>query len=117
MVFLILGASLGALLLLGAGLWALHNYGDFFSYNGLSRCQVMGVKRRLEEHYDLLSSVQGKTIFGDRFWRGVYIPKNGGLPLYYRMEQKKGGGMSFELYPMITELWSTNPNILGTKAK
>ena len=117
MVLLILGVSIGALILVAAGLWALHNYGDLFSYNGLSREHVLSVKKRLEEHYDLLSSVSGKTLFGDRFSRGIYIPKQGGIPLYYRLEQKRDGGVSFHLYPMVFEGWSTNPNILGTKAQ
>jgi hypothetical protein len=118
MVFLILGVSVGAVLI-GVGLWyLLHNYGDLFSYNGLSKEHVMNVKAKLEEHYELLSSVSGKTFFGDRFWRGIYIGKDGGgYPLYYRYEEKKDGGVTFQLYPMLTELWSTNPNILGTKAR
>ena len=116
MVFLLLGISLGAVILIGAALWALHNYGDFFAYNGLSRQRVLTTKKQLEKHYDLLSSVKGKTLFGDTFHRGVYIPKQGGIPLYYRLEYKRDGGVSFDLYPMLLEKWSTNPNLLGTKA-
>lgn len=118
MVLLVLGISLGALLL-GAGVWyLLHNYGDLFSYNGLTREHVEDVKAKLEEQYVLLSSVQGKTLLGDRFWRGIYIGKDGsGYPLYYRYEEHKDGGVSFDLYPMLTERWSTSPNILGTKAQ
>jgi len=117
MVLLILGVSLGAVLL-GAGLfWLLHNYGDLFSYNGLKREDIANVKKELGKHYDLLSSVQGKTLFGDTFWRGIYIPKAGGSPMYYRYEEKKNGGVSFTLYPMLFETWLNNPNILGEKSR
>lgn len=116
-MLLVLGVSIGAIILAAGALYLLHNYGDFFSYNGLTKRQVLDVKSRLEKHYDLLSSVSGKTLFGDKFYRGIYINKNGGYPLYYRLELKKNGGASFSLYPMLTELWSTNPNILGTKAR
>lgn len=115
MVLLLLGVSLGALLLGAVGFWALHTYGDLFSYNGLTRQQVANVKHELSKHYDLLSSVKGKTLLGDTYWRGIYLPKNGGDPLYYRYELTRGNGVSFHLYPMLFEGWSTNPTILGTK--
>lgn len=115
-MLLILGVSVGALLL-GAGLfWLLHNYGDLFSYNGLTKEEVIAVKKELETHYDLLSSVRGKTFFGDTFWRGIYIPKNGGSPMYYRYELSKRGA-SFTLYPMLFESWLSNPNILGEQSR
>ena len=115
MVFVLLGVSLGAALLGAAAIYLLHNYGELFSYNGLSRNQVAKVKRELSKHYDLLSSVKGKTLFGNVYWRGIYIPKNGGNPLYYRYELLPNNGVSLHLYPMVYEMWSTNPNVLGDK--
>ena len=117
MVLLVLGVSIGALLLGAGAFYLLHNFGDFFSYNGLRKEEVALVKKELEAHYDLLSSVRGKTLFGDTFWRGIYVPKNGGYPMYYRYEVGRDGSKKFSLYPMLMELWSSQPNILGTQAK
>lgn len=114
MVLLLLGVSLGAALLAAGAIYLLHNYGDLFSYNGLSSEQVARVKEEVEQHYDLLSSVKGKTLFGNTFYRGIYVPKNGGFPLYYRYELSKNGA-TFHLYPMLFEGWSTNPTLLGTR--
>lgn len=115
MVFILLGASVGALILIGAGLWLLHEYGDLFSYNGLSRNQVANIKKELSKHYTLLSSVKGKTLLGDIYWRGIYLPKQGGIPLYYRYELTRGNGVKMSIYPMLYETWSTNPTILSDK--
>ena len=118
MVLLLIGLSLGGLILLGAGAYLLHNYGDLFSYNGLRSSDIQVVRKRLAKYYDLLSSVAGRDwLTGDSFTRGIYVPKAGGMPLYYRYTVKRDGNRSFNLYPMVYEMWSTNSNILGNKTR
>lgn len=116
MVFLLIGVSLGALLLGAAGMWALHNYGDFFSYTNLSNADIIAVRTKLAEYYDILSAVRGRDFFGNSFVRGIYVAKDSGNLLYFKYTVQKNGNKHFELYPLITELWSTNRNILGSKS-
>ena len=114
MVLLLLGISLGGLILLGAGAWALHNYGDLFSYTGLRSNDIIRVRKKLAKYYDMLSSVAGRDwLTGASYTRGIYLPRGGGLPLYFRYTVQKDGKRSFSLYPMLIETWTTNPTLLS----
>ena len=101
MVLLILGISLGAALLAAGAFYLLHQFGDFFSYNALTKSDVFRVRKELSKHYVLLSSVKGRTLLGGAtYWRGIYLPKGGGYPLYYRYQiEKNGVDASFNSIP------------------
>lgn len=116
MVLLAVCLSLGTLLLGAAGAWAMHNYGDLFSYTNLSNADIIAVRTKLAEYYDILSAVRGRDFFGNSFVRGIYIAKDSGNTLYFKYVVEKNGKKHFSLYPMVMELWSTNPTILGSKS-
>ena len=87
-------------------------YLGFFSYLGLTREQVLQVRNKMDKSYQILSRTRGKLPLGDGiFERGVYI--GNGYPLYHRFEWKNDGSASYEIYPLLMELWNTNKDILG----
>jgi hypothetical protein len=78
-----------------------------FSYLGLKRRQVENIAKEMDKRYKVLVRTMGSNGKGHRFFRGIYADK-GMYPLYYRYEYFPDGSAEFQIYPLITELFSTS---------
>lgn len=94
--------AVGAIAILG--FYIAQNYFSFFSYQGMSRKDVMNTVKKVEAQYPLLSRA-----CGDGFCRGIYLT-NSGL-LYYRLEDRNGH-TSYQLYQVPSELFTTEKSVL-----
>lgn len=83
------------------------NYFSFFSYQGMQRNDVMNTVKKVEAKYPLLSRACGED-----FCRGIYLTDSG--LLYYRLHDD-GRNMSYNLYNVPSELFTTVPSVVPTR--
>ena len=87
-----------------------------FSYNGLTVAQVQAVAKEMDAKYKILVRTSGSNFKGHRFFRGLYATE-AGLPLYYKYEYHGDGQADLQIYPMLTELFTTYPDTGKTSGK
>lgn len=85
------------------------------SYTGLSVAQVQKVAKEMDKRCKILSRVQGKDIFGNTFYRGVYLGGSTSFPIYYHYNiAADGKSADYSIYPLLwQESWLSSPDILG----
>lgn len=84
---------------------------SFFSYQGLSRDEVIQTRNKVEKRLPILSRACGTDLFGDNFCRGIYLPENGNL-LYYSFKDNGRDKASYQLYAVPSELWTTEKSLI-----
>lgn len=112
-----IGVALGLTLVGGVAIAILPQLKDImqkqglFSYNGLTKEHVLGVYRAMDARCKILSRACGSNEPGHGFCRGIYLGGAATYPLYYRYEYFPDGRATYDLYPMVLERWSTDPDI------
>lgn len=89
-------------------------YFSLFSYQNMSREQVMDVYNAVEERLPILSRACGRAIYDPdiEFCRGIYLTPQGNV-LYYRLEDDiKKNKASFSLYSIPAERWTSTPELI-----
>lgn len=105
----VLETSLAIGLVAGLGIGAFligQRYFSVFSYQGMTRDQIMQVMKRVDDNSTLISRA-----CGDGFCRGIYL--NNGQMLYYNLKDKpgEGGKTDLQLYNVPSELWTTDKSL------
>jgi hypothetical protein len=103
--------AIGGIALAGMLAFPLLQRLGLFSYLGFSPGQVDEVFTKLQATYPVVSKVHGGDIAGHYWERGIL---GGSYPLYFRYDKFADAGRDLHLYPMLTELWSTSPDYLGS---
>lgn len=85
------------------------------SYNGQSSEHIASVIQKLTDpnNYTILSSVQGHSIWGRDYIRGIMMSK-AGILYYYRFEYEGGRPVKISIYPELYETWQTEPALFDT---
>ena len=68
----------------------------------------------------ILSCVTGKDVFGNTFYRGIYLGGEAcSIPIYYHYTiNANGRDADYSIYPVIwNEAWLTSPDYLGLTGK
>lgn len=109
LLFLGIAAGIGAILFKNM------KYLGLFSYNGLSEAEIERVYKQFHHRFWKLSTVSGyNPLLGGYFERGIVTPRgHGAWPLYFHYSRDGHGGAEFEIYPMVDEVWTTEPGIGG----
>jgi hypothetical protein len=74
----------------------------------------------MDKRCKILSRVQGKDIFGNTFYRGIYLGGEAcSIPKYYHYTiNANGRDADYSIYPVVwMESWLTNPDYLGLTGK
>lgn len=106
-------ALAGTLGVLGALFVIANKYFGVDSYNGLSSAQLSNVIKNLNDNYTIISHVQGRSIWGREYVRGI-LSGQGGQLYYYRFDYDNGQPTDIMIFPLYFETWSTQPNIFDT---
>jgi len=118
-----IGVALGLTIIGGLAVVALPQLKEMmqkqglFAYNGLTREHVIGVYKAMDARCKILSRVCGSHGTGHGFCRGIYLGGAATFPLYYRYEYFPDGRATYDLYPMVAERWSTDPDLTGSTGK
>lgn len=99
--------------ILGAGYIIANSFFGFDSYQGLSSNQIGAVISNLEKNFKIISSVQGTSIWGRPYKRGVLMGPGGSL-YYYRFSYENEKPVGIMIFPLYFETWSTTPAIFDT---
>ena len=109
------GIRISALLLIaGIAYIGIQKLG-ILSYTGLSVAQVKKVATEMDKRCKILSRVTGKDLFGNTFYRGIYLGGATTFPLYYHYNiAADGKSADYSIYPLLwQETWLSSPDILG----
>jgi hypothetical protein len=112
----ILNHSLGTLTtvaVLGALFVVANKFFGFLSYNGQSPAHLADVIQKLTTNYEVISSVDGRSIWGRDYKRGILMSKSG-LLYYYRFDYINGAPVQISIYPELFETWRAEPALFDT---
>lgn len=106
-------AIAGTLGVLGAIFIIANKFFGVDSYNGLPSSQIANVIKNLNDNYNIISHVQGRSIWGKDYVRGI-LSGQGGQLYYYRFSYSNGEPTDIMIFPLYYETWSISPNLFDT---
>ncbi len=112
----ILNHSLGTLTtvaVLGAIFVVANKFFGFMSYSGQTPAHIATVIKNLTDNYTVISSVDGHSIWGRDYKRGILMSKSG-LLYYYRFEYQNGAPVKISIYPELYESWQIEPALFDS---
>jgi hypothetical protein len=105
--------TLAAVAVIGGAFVVANKFFGFMSYAGQSPAHIASVIKNLTDNYTVISSVDGHSIWGRDYKRGILMSKSGVL-YYYRFEYVGGQPVKISLYPELYETWQTEPALFDS---